>query len=154
MFRRELIKDSRANYSFCFDQFSASLTIQSIFSYFITLSIPLFLIIINTRTSLPPASLLHRSGVKDLSATFIADHSFSLNNCLCGIFFLSIFWLRLDTFVCFSLQDVQLAKSYDKEPTIMITANHDSKGNNLEPKYISVTAWIEVFYQFSFIISS
>ena len=30
----------------------------------------------------------------------------------------------------------------------MITANHDSKGNNLEPKYISVTAWIEVFFQF------
>ena len=97
---------------------------------------------------MPPASLLHRSGVKDLSAAFIADHSFSLNNRLRGIFFLSIFWLRLDTFVCFSLQDLQLAKSYDKEPTIMITANHDSKGNNLEPKYISVTAWIEVFFQF------
>ncbi|XP_022787222.1 uncharacterized protein LOC111327330 [Stylophora pistillata] len=40
-------------------------------------------------------------------------------------------------------KDVQFAKTYDKEPKVVITANHNSEGNNLKPKYISVTAWIE-----------
>ena len=66
---------------------------------------------------------------------------------------LSICLLQL-TYVPFS-QDVQFKKSYDKEPTIIITANHKSEGINLKPTYISVTAWIEVrldFFPFIFIV--
>ena len=42
------------------------------------------------------------------------------------------------------LQDVQFLKSYEKEPTIILTPNHESEGNNLRPTYMSVAAWIEV----------
>lgn len=48
------------------------------------------------------------------------------------------------TFWPYFLQDVQFSKSYDKEPTIIVTPNHESKGNNLKPTYTSVAAWIEV----------
>nr|XP_058952138.1 uncharacterized protein LOC131779589 [Pocillopora verrucosa] len=40
-------------------------------------------------------------------------------------------------------KDVQFVKTYDKKPTVIIAANHNSDGNNLKSKYISVTAWIE-----------
>lgn len=40
-------------------------------------------------------------------------------------------------------QDVQFARNYTREPTIVITARHNSEGNNLKPIYMSVTAWIE-----------
>lgn len=40
---------------------------------------------------------------------------------------------------------MQFVKTYDKKPTVIIAANHNSDGNNLKSKYISVTAWIEVF---------
>ncbi|PFX14674.1 hypothetical protein AWC38_SpisGene21153 [Stylophora pistillata] len=43
-------------------------------------------------------------------------------------------------------KDVQFVKTYDKEPTVLITTNHNSEGNNLKPKYISVTAWIEELF--------
>jgi hypothetical protein len=39
---------------------------------------------------------------------------------------------------------VQFERNYDKEPNIIITASHNSSGNNLEPTYMSVAAWIEV----------
>ena len=41
-------------------------------------------------------------------------------------------------------QDVQFAKNYSSQPIIIIAVRHNSSGNNLHPKYISVTAWIEV----------
>ena len=65
----------------------------------------------------------------------------------CCLFFLSLFFLLFVGcfFGCYSLQDVQFGKTYDKEPTVIIAANHNSEENNLKPKYISVTAWIEVF---------
>lgn len=40
-------------------------------------------------------------------------------------------------------QDVQFARNYTREPTIVIAARHNSEGNNLKPIYMSVTAWIE-----------
>jgi len=40
-------------------------------------------------------------------------------------------------------QDVQLARNYDKEPTIIISASHNSESNNLKSTYMSVTAWLE-----------
>ena len=40
---------------------------------------------------------------------------------------------------------MQFVKTYDKKPTVIIAANHNSDGNNLKSKYLSVTAWIEVF---------
>ncbi|RMX49928.1 hypothetical protein pdam_00025809, partial [Pocillopora damicornis] len=40
-------------------------------------------------------------------------------------------------------KDVQFVKTYDKKPTVIIAANHNSDGNNLKSKYLSVTAWIE-----------
>ncbi|KAL9972572.1 hypothetical protein ACROYT_G018902 [Oculina patagonica] len=40
-------------------------------------------------------------------------------------------------------QDVQFERAYDKEPNIIISASHNSEGNNLKPTYMSVTAWIE-----------
>lgn len=39
---------------------------------------------------------------------------------------------------------MQFSRNYDKEPIVMIAANHNSEGNNLKPIYMSVTAWIEV----------
>lgn len=42
------------------------------------------------------------------------------------------------------LQDVQFARAHDKEPTVIISASHNSEGNNLKSTYMSVTAWIEV----------
>lgn len=40
-------------------------------------------------------------------------------------------------------KDVQFSKSYEKEPTIIVTPNHESDGNNLKPIYMSVATWIE-----------
>jgi len=39
---------------------------------------------------------------------------------------------------------VQFERAYDKEPTIIITASHNSSSNNLKPAFMSVAAWIEV----------
>lgn len=39
---------------------------------------------------------------------------------------------------------MQFERAYDKEPNIIITASHNSTGNNLKPAYMSVAAWIEV----------
>ena len=41
-------------------------------------------------------------------------------------------------------QDLQFEKNYSSPPIIMTAVRHYSSGDNLPPKYISLTAWIEV----------
>ena len=41
-------------------------------------------------------------------------------------------------------QDLQFKKNYSSPPIIMIAVRHNSSGDNLLSKYISITAWIEV----------
>lgn len=40
-------------------------------------------------------------------------------------------------------KDVTFQRKYDSQPIIMIAVRHNSDGSNLQPKYMSVTAWIE-----------
>ena len=131
----------QACYGFCLDLVLIILVTLSIFSYFIIVFTLHFLVGMKSLTWLIDVTWLSEDFSKTLMACVI---DFLLTVVFVDLF---SFWLFVYCFFdCFSLQDVQFFKPYDKEPTVIIAANHNLEGNNLKPKYISVTAWIEVFF--------
>ena len=58
--------------------------------------------------------------------------------------FKTLSFLKFFCVVVFT-QDLQFKKNYSSQPIIMIAVRHNSSGDNLLSKYISLTAWIEVF---------
>ena len=53
-------------------------------------------------------------------------------------------YFKVNTLNILFRQDVQFERNYDKEPIVIITARHNSEGNNLKAIHISVATWIEV----------
>ena len=49
----------------------------------------------------------------------------------------------LDTLLFF-LKDVNFTMLYNATPNLFVSAEHSSKGGNLNPAYNGITAWVEV----------
>lgn len=89
---------------------------------------------------------VHRGGLSETFSEDTARSNSLLPLLVIYVLFCLLAYLSVltSTFKPHFLQDVQFSKSHDKEPTIILTPNHESEGNNLKPTYMSVAAWIEV----------
>ena len=58
--------------------------------------------------------------------------------------------LTLYTVLC--LQDVSFVRSYNKPPTVLLTATHSTSGGNTAAECNGIISWIEVHWKFEFFI--
>ena len=58
--------------------------------------------------------------------------------------------LTFYTVLC--LQDVRFLRSYNKTPTVLLTAKHSTSGGNTAAECNGIISWIEVHWRFDFLI--